>query len=37
MSIGLGAGGRGLVVTDQGLVSRPLLVGRVDVRRLTRR
>jgi len=25
------------VVTDQGLVSRPLLAGGVDVRRLTRR
>ena len=37
MSIGLGPDGRGLVVTDQGLVSRPLLVGSVDVRRLTRR
>ena len=37
LSIGLGPDGRGLVVTDQGLVSRPLLVGRVDVRRLTRR
>lgn len=37
MSVGLGRDGRGLVVTDQGLVSRPLLVGRVDVRRLTRR
>jgi hypothetical protein len=37
MSVGLGPDGRGLVVTDQGLVSRPLLVGRVDVRRLTRR
>jgi hypothetical protein len=37
MSIGLGPDGRGLVVTDQGLVSRPLLVGRVDVRALTRR
>ena len=33
MSVGLGPDGRGLVVTDQGLVSRPLLVGRVDVRR----
>jgi hypothetical protein len=37
MSLGLGRGGRGLVVTDQGTVSRPLLVGRVDVRRLARR
>ena len=37
MSVGLGRNGRGLVVTDQGLVSRPLLAGRVDVRRLTRR
>ena len=37
MSIGLGPDGRGLVVTDQGLRSRPLLVGRVNVRRLTRR
>jgi hypothetical protein len=37
MSIGLGPDGRGLVVTDQGLVSRPLLVGRVDVRKFTRR
>jgi hypothetical protein len=37
MSIGLGPDGRGLVVTDQGLVSRPLLAGRVNVRRLTRR
>ena len=37
MSVGLGPDGRGLVVTDQGLVSRALLVGRVDVRRLTRR
>ena len=37
MSIGLGPDGRGLVVTDQGLVSRPLLVGRVDVRGLSRR
>ena len=36
MSVGLGSDGKGLVVTDQGLVSRPLLVGRVDVRRLTR-
>ena len=35
LSIGLGPDGRGLVVADQGLVSRPLLVGRVDVRRLT--
>ena len=37
MTIGLGRGGRGLVVTDQGLVSRPLLVGKVNVKRLTRR
>ena len=37
MSVGLGRDGRGLVVADQGLVSRPLLVGRIDVRRLTRR
>jgi hypothetical protein len=37
ISVGLGRDGRGLVVTDQGLVSRPLLAGRVDVRRLTRR
>ncbi len=37
ISIGLGPDGRGLVVTDQGLVSRPLLAGRVDVRRFTRR
>jgi hypothetical protein len=37
MAIGLGRDGRGLVVTDQGSVSRALLVGRVDVRRLTRR
>jgi hypothetical protein len=37
MAVGLGRNGRGLVVTDQGLVSRALLVGRVDVRRLTRR
>jgi hypothetical protein len=37
MSIGLGPDGRGLVVTDQGLVSRSLLAGRVNVRRLTRR
>ena len=37
LSIGLGPDGRGLVVTDQGLVSRRLLVGSVDVRRLTRR
>jgi hypothetical protein len=37
LSIGLGRDGRGLVVTDQGLVSRPLLVGRVGVRALTRR
>jgi hypothetical protein len=37
LSIGLGPDGRGLVVTDQGLVSRPLLVGRVDARSLTRR
>jgi hypothetical protein len=37
MSAGLGRGGRGLVVTDQGLVSRRVLVGRIDVRRLSRR
>jgi hypothetical protein len=37
MAIGLGPDGRGLLVTDQGLVSRSLLVGRVDVRGLTRR
>ena len=37
MSVGLGRDGRGLAVTDQGLVSRPLLVGSVNVRRLTRR
>jgi hypothetical protein len=37
MSVGLGPDGRGLVVTDQGLVSRSLLAGRIDVRRLTRR
>jgi hypothetical protein len=37
MSIGLGSDGRGLVVTDQGLVTRRLLVGRVSVRGLTRR
>ena len=36
MSVGLGRDGRGLVVTDQGLVSRPLRVGRIDVRKLTR-
>jgi hypothetical protein len=36
MSVGLGRDGKGLVVTDQGLVSRPLLVGSVDVRKLTR-
>jgi hypothetical protein len=36
MSVGLGPDGRGLVVTDQGLVSRPLLVGSVNVRRLTK-
>jgi hypothetical protein len=35
LSIGLGPDGRGLVVTDQGLSSRSLLVGRVNVRRLT--
>ena len=37
MSVGLGPDGRGLVVTDQGLSSRPLLVGSINVRRLTRR
>lgn len=37
MSIGIGPDGRGLVVIDQGLVSRPLLVGRVGVAGLTRR
>jgi hypothetical protein len=37
VDVGLGRDGRGLVVTDQGLVSRPLLVGRIDVRKLTRR
>jgi hypothetical protein len=37
ISLGLGPNGQGLVVADQGTVSRPLLVGRVDVRTLTRR
>ena len=37
MSVGLGPDGRGLVVADQGLNSRPLLVGSINVRRLTRR
>jgi hypothetical protein len=37
MSVGLGRDGRGLVVTDQGLSSRPLLVGSINVRRLTQR
>jgi hypothetical protein len=37
MAIGLGRGGRGMVATDQGLRSEPVLVGRVDVRALTER
>jgi hypothetical protein len=37
ISVGLGRDGQGLVVADQGNVTRPLLVGRVDVRSLTRR
>ena len=36
MAIGLGRDGRGMVATDQGLVSKRVLVGRVDVRALTR-
>lgn len=37
MAIDLGGGGRGLVATDQGLTSRPVLVRRFSVRDLTRR
>jgi hypothetical protein len=37
MSIGLGSDGRGLLVTDQGSLGRRVLVGRIDVKRLTRR
>ena len=37
MAIGLGRDGKGMVATDQGLVSKRVLVGRVDVRALTKR
>jgi hypothetical protein len=37
MSIGLGANGRGLLVTDQGSVGRRILVGKIDVKKLTKK
>jgi hypothetical protein len=36
MAIGLGGGGRGLVATDQGLTSQPVLVRRVTLKGLLR-